>query len=174
MPEYKIVLPKRKVRIIAAWQKRVLAYVIDLMFFFFVILSPFLTLFYSIAGIPIETVNIDEIYENTQLFTIFSVSEYAAYFLLFFYLVGAEYLFGFTIGKKLMNLNVVSNDFSKPSMFNIIIRNLTKSLFLTLLLFDFVPLMIDVRRRRVSDYIAKTLVVENKKFIKRFKVTESI
>ncbi|VVB74693.1 RDD family protein [Candidatus Tiddalikarchaeum anstoanum] len=174
MDEYKIVLPERELKSVASLQKRGLALIVDILIFFFFFFSPFISIFYYCANLPIDKADVESIMANDKIFSIILVSDFVAQFAFFFYLVSFEYVLGYTLGKKLLNLNVESANKGKPSLQSIIIRNLSKSIFWTVLVFDVIPAFLDARRRRISDFLAQTIVVESRKIIKRFPAVETV
>ena len=112
---------------------------------------------------------------NNDLFIFLLVGNLAAEFLFFFYLVSFEYFLGCTLGKRVLNLSIVNAEtHEKPSLLSVIIRNLSKSLFLPLFFFDVLPAFFDPRKRRILDFVSGTIVVENKKIIKRFPAVDTI
>lgn len=175
MAEYKIVLPRRNIRQIASIQTRILAFIIDIIIFFFFILSPFLSLYYYYARLPIDKVTIDNVLADNKLLVLILAGDFAGQAIFFFYLVSFEYLLGATLGKRFLNLSVISSEAGKkPTLLSIVIRNISKSLLITFFVFDVLPVFLDERKRRLSDFLAHTLVVENKKIIKRFPVVDTI
>ncbi|MBN1923381.1 MAG: RDD family protein [Nanoarchaeota archaeon] len=174
MTEYKIILPRKDFTIIASVQKRILAFIIDLLIFFFLILTPFLSNYYSISGIPIDKVGVDELLNNTQLYAIVSAGDFTSYSIFLFYLAGSELLLKATIGKRMLNLSVISKKGKDLSLMQLITRNISKSIAFFLLPFDAVLMFFDPEHRRVSDFISSTLVVENRKLIKKFPVVNEL
>jgi uncharacterized RDD family membrane protein YckC len=88
-------------------------------------------------------------------------------------MISFEYLLGGSIGKKMMNLTVVSKE-KKLTLMQTIIRNLTKTVLFNLLAFDCFLMIFDTQKRRVSDYLANTLVISNRKVIKKFGVVNEL
>lgn len=162
-----IFLPTRNVKVVADFNLRALAYIIDLLVFFFMILMPFSSIYYELVGLNVEELTIDESMNNPQIFSIIIIGYFACLLIFAFYLMSFEYLLGGSIGKKMMNLTVISK-LKTLSLTQIVIRNLTKTLLLNLLAFDCFLMIFDAQKRRVSDFLANTLVVSNRKIIKKF------
>lgn len=175
MKGYKLILPRQNYQIIASVKKRGLAFLIDLLIFFFFIMTPFLFMYYNYAGIPIENVSMEFLLENDKMYSIAVIGDFSSYAIFFFYLVSSELLLNATIGKKIMNLRVVSKASNrKPRMLQLIIRNLSKSFLISILPFDAILMFFDPEHRRLLDYLSKTLVVEDKKRIKKFPVVNEV
>jgi len=174
MVNYKIVLPRKEFHVIASVRKRILAFLIDFMIFFFFIMTPFLSIYYVTSGVPVDKITIDALMNNLTLFRIARIGDFATYAIFFFYLVSSEALTGSTVGKKLIGLSVINNSGRKPSLFQLIVRNLSKSLVVTMLPFDAMLMFFDSRHRRLLDYVSSTMVVENRKRIKRFPVVNEL
>ena len=162
-----IFLPTRNVKVVADFNLRSLAYLIDLLVFFFMILMPFSSIYYELVGLNIEELTIDASINNPEIFKLLIIGYFACLAIFAFYLMSFEYLIGGSVGKKMMNLTVMSK-LKTLSLTQIIIRNLTKTFLFNLLAFDCFLMIFDTQKRRVSDYLANTLVVSNRKIIKKF------
>lgn len=175
MKGYKTLLPKEKYYVVPSLKKRGFAFLIDVLIFFFLILTPFISLYYEFAGVPVDKVTLDELMNNEALFTISLIGDFISYSIFFFYLVSSEYLLGATIGKRVMSLTVIdSRSKKKPNMIQLMIRNSSKSLFIMLLPFDIMLLFFDSEHKRLLDYASHTLVVENRKRLKKFPVVNEV
>ncbi len=174
MKAYKILLPRRNYRIIAPVNKRMLAFLIDLLIFFFFITTPFLSIYYTFAGLPLDTVSVDELFDNIVLFRIAMIGDFVTYIIFFFYLVASEVLFNATIGKRILHLSVISKKGKELTLLQLMLRSITKSIAITFLLFDSILMFFDPEHRRISDFVANTLVVEDRKRIKTFPVVNEV
>jgi len=168
-----IFLPTRNIRVVADFNLRALAYIIDLLFFFFMIIMPFSSIYYELSGINAEEISIEDSINNPKIFTILAVGYFACMIIFAFYLISFEYLLNGSIGKKMLNLSVVSKS-KELSLKQVIVRNLTKSVLFNLLAFDCFLMLFDQQKRRVSDFLANTLVVSNRKIIKKFGVVNEL
>lgn len=96
-----------------------------------------------------------EIKLENNIFIIFVLITFA-YFMFF------EGLFGWTPGKKIFKLVVVSSNGHRPSISSIIIRNLLRPLdFTAFYLLGFIFITYTKNSQRVGDILAKTVVVES-------------
>jgi uncharacterized RDD family membrane protein YckC len=127
---------------------------------------PYMSILFYNLNLPIDSLDIS-LLEDKYLF-VSVIYSFTNLLIFLFYLTISEYLINATFGKKLMNLKVISIKKRKLSFFQAMLRNLAKSVFLQLFLFDCFPMIFDKQKRRVSDYIVKTVVVENKKTIKKY------
>jgi uncharacterized RDD family membrane protein YckC len=162
-----IFLPTQNVKVIADFNTRALAYIIDLLIFFFMILMPFSSIYYEMAGLNAETLSIDESMDNPAIFSILVIGYFSCLIIFAFYLAIFEYALGGSIGKKMLNLSVISKS-KTLTLAQAIIRNLSKTVLFNLLAFDCFLILFDSQKRRVSDFVANTLVVSNRKIIKKF------
>ena len=162
----KIVLPLVRNVKIANTNKRVIAYLIDAIVFMTFFSLPYMSILFYNLNLPIDSLDIS-LLEDKYLF-VSVIYSFTNLLIFLFYLTISEYLINATFGKKLMNLKVISIKKRKLSFFQAMLRNLAKSVFLQLFLFDCFPMIFDNQKRRVSDYIVKTVVVENKKTIKKY------
>lgn len=168
-----IFLPTKNVKVIADFNVRSLAFLIDVIIFFFLILMPFSSIYYEIAGIDVENLTIDEAMNNPEILGILGIGYFSCLIIFAFYLSAFEYLFGGSVGKKMMNLTVVGKN-KKLTLFQAVIRNLSKSVLINLLPFDCFLMIFDPQKRRVSDYLANTLVISNKKVVKKFSLVNEV
>jgi uncharacterized RDD family membrane protein YckC len=162
-----IFLPTKNVKVVANFNLRALAYIIDVLVFFFMILMPFSSIYYEIVGLNINELTIDESMNNVEIIKLLFIGYFTCLIIFAFYLISFEYLIKGTIGKKMMNLTVISKS-NKLNLTQIILRNLTKTVLFNLLAFDCFLMIFDNQKRRISDYLANTLVISNRKIIKKF------
>lgn len=162
-----LALPIMNIKVIASFEMRALAYLIDVIVFFFLILTPFSSIYYELSGINIENLTINQSLNSPVIFNILMIGYFACILIFVFYLSSFEYLLGATLGKKMLGLSVISKS-KKLSLMQAIIRNLTKTVFINALAFDCFLLIFDREKRRVSDFISNTLVISNRKIIKKF------
>ncbi len=143
MPPYKFVLNRKKLVLAPLW-RRALAYLIDqlILSFFYIFIMGFIS--------PQLILNMDS--ESVLAAVIFPLS-----WLMLFYYSSSEYLFGETIGKKLLGLKVLY-DRPNPSLWRYVVRNITKSISTNLLLIDCILMPFDQRRRRLSDFLVGSVV----------------
>jgi len=168
MKGYKIILPKKDMFHIAPLNKRVIAFLIDILIYFFIIITPFMSIYFVNTNLPFEKLSVNDFLENDYIYLFYVIAEFACSFIFLFYLSSFELLIGATIGKKMMGLRVISKNKKKPSTIDLIIRNLSKSVLLTFFVFDLFLAIIDREHKKMSDYLSNTLVVEEKKVIKKF------
>ncbi|MFA5333597.1 MAG: RDD family protein [Candidatus Nanoarchaeia archaeon] len=162
-----IFLPTKNIRVVADFNIRALAYVIDLIFLFFIILMPFSSIYYELVGLKIQNLSVYDALSNPEILSLIMIGYFACMAIFAFYLISFEYLLGGSIGKKMLNLTVVSKS-KNLTLTQSIIRNLTKTFLFNLLAFDCFLMIFDPQKRRVLDYVANTLVVSNRKVIKKF------
>jgi uncharacterized RDD family membrane protein YckC len=162
-----ILLPVKKIKTPANFSQRSLAYIIDLLVFFFLILMPFSSIYYEVSGARIESLTIEQAMEIPEIFAILIIGYFASILIFSFYLASFEYLIGGTIGKKMIGLEVVGKS-KKLGLGQSVIRNLSKTVLFNFLPFDCFLMIFDPYKRRISDFIASTLVVSNRKIIKKF------
>jgi uncharacterized RDD family membrane protein YckC len=162
-----ILLPVKNIKTPANFSQRSLAYIIDLLVFFFMILIPFSSIYYETSGVRIELLTIEQAMEIPEIFSILIIGYCTSILIYSFYLASFEYFVGWTIGKKMIGLEVIGKN-KKLGLFQAVLRNLTKTIFFNMLPFDCFLMIFDPHKRRVSDFIASTLVVSNRKSIKKF------
>jgi len=162
-----LALPIMNIKVIASFESRAFAYLIDVIVFFFLIIIPFSSIYYELVGLNVEALTIEQAMNSPKILNILLIGYSASVLIFIFYLSSFEYLLGATIGKKVLGLMVVSKS-KKMSLLQIILRNLTKTVLLNVLAFDCFLMIFDAEKRRVSDFLANTLVVSNRKVIKKF------
>lgn len=167
MRGYKIVLPIVRNLKLASTNKRIISYLIDLVTFMTFFSLPYMTILFFNLNLPIDTMDISLFEENYAFVSV--IFSFTNLIIFLFYLTLSEYFLNATFGKRILNLKVININGKKLSFFQALFRNLTKSVFAQLLLFDVFPMFFDKQKRRVSDFIVKTLVVSNKKTIKKYK-----
>ena len=97
----------------------------------------------------------------------FSLIDYvlAAGLISFLYFIVAETFFGYTLGKRLFDLKVVTVNDEKPSLKNVVIRNISKIFFIFLILDAIGSYFIASNlHQRYTDKIAHTTVKNGKTF----------
>lgn len=67
--------------------------------------------------------------------------------------------FGKTLGKKMLNINIYCENGIKPTVFQIIIRNIAKIVSLLLFFGGFAFILVDRKRRGLHDVIAGTMLI---------------
>ncbi|MDD3151148.1 MAG: RDD family protein [Candidatus Gastranaerophilales bacterium] len=168
-----ISLPIRNVRTLAQLNERSLAFLIDLLVFFFLILMPFSSIYYEMSGINPQEISVSESMDNPRIFGILMVGYFACLLIFLFYLSAFEYMIGATIGKRMIGLSLAHKD-KKMSLWKAILRNLAKSVLFNFLVFDCFLMLFDPQKRRISDFLAGTIVVSSRKIIKKFKAVNEI
>ncbi|MDD2678514.1 MAG: RDD family protein [Candidatus Nanoarchaeia archaeon] len=172
MPDL-LALPAENIKVIADINSRALAYLIDVLFFFFMILMPFSSVYYEFAGLKIENLTLEESMENPQIFSLLMIGYSSCLLIFFFYFACFEYLLNGSLGKKMLGLSVASKG-KKRGLSQFIVRNLSKTIFFNFLAFDCFLMLFDAQKRRVSDFISNTLVVRNRKIIKKFRAINEL
>lgn len=83
----------------------------------------------------------------------------------FLYFIVAETVFGYTLGKRLFDLKVVTVNGEKPCFKNVVIRNISKIFFIFLIL-DVIGsyFVANTLHQRYADKIAHTMVKTGKTF----------
>ncbi|MDD4353710.1 MAG: RDD family protein [Candidatus Nanoarchaeia archaeon] len=162
-----IFLPTRNIKVVANFNMRALAYIIDLLIFFFLILMPFSSIYYEVVGLNVETLEMDEIMNNSEIFALLAIGYFSCLAIFAFYLISFEFILGGSVGKKMLQLSVVSKS-KTLTLRQVILRNLTKTFLFNLLAFDCFLMIFDLQKRRVSDFLANTLVVSTRKITKKF------
>ena len=126
--------------------KRIFAIIFDHLFINATLLAIYLKFFSRQTG-PIQL--------DTNVFIIFIV-------ITFVYFIFFEGLFGWTPGKKIFKLQVVSKNGHRASISSIILRNLLRPLdFTGCYLLGFIFVTYTQYSQRVGDLLARTVVVES-------------
>jgi len=141
--------------------KRFIAYLIDLLIFYFAFFTPFLSIYAFLSNLPISSeLNVlkNYILNSPEAYLKLLVAYFGGLFLLLAYFTFFEALLNSTLGKKLLNLKVVS-DKSKISFVSAIIRNLSKSVLFFILPYDTLLAIFNPSKKRFFDFLAGTKVV---------------
>lgn len=126
--------------------KRIFAVIFDHLLINAALLAIYLKLF----SFPSEDIKL----ENNTLIIFILIT--FAYFIVF------ESLFGWTLGKKIFKLTLVSEKGNRPSISSVIIRNLLRPIdFTAFYLLGFIFVTYTKNSQRVGDLLAKTVVVES-------------
>ncbi len=135
-------------------KRRMAAYIIDVLFTTVPII---LAIFYLFISVPTYT----EVYQYSSLFLALISLLISIQFI---YFTIAEWLFGTTIGKALLGLRVVSDDFHKLNFIQSAARNSARYADI-LLFFYFVSIVLMMsgpERKRIGDHVGGTRVVKIK------------
>jgi uncharacterized RDD family membrane protein YckC len=157
--EYVFSLPQEQVKFkLAAIKKRILAYIIDLIFFYFTFFSLYMSIFTSFFSIS-ENTDLAALFSSDQvLMNRFAIAVYLSSFILLFYFILFEKEGG-TIGKMILRLRVIGeNNLDYPQL---IIRNATKTFLFFLLPFDLLGFILI--GKKFTDNFSKTNVYEQEK-----------
>lgn len=133
--------------------KRIIAYVIDMFFSFFIGVVAVLI----IVGLSIINENLKAIIEPILGLMKYPIAAYLNS--VFLYYVIQEGFFATTIGKRIMCLQVKKFNGDKANLFQIIIRNIFR-LTDVFLYFGSITILFDKEQRRLGDIVAKTKVIE--------------
>ena len=144
--EYVFGVPQEEIDVQNAplW-RRAIAYLIDILFFYFFPFQIFIAVYLPKVGLGLDDIPAMEAYINSNpdasmrmiIGVIASLFVFLAYFMLF------EKNFGTTIGKKIMKIRIDKKDLTYKDTF---IRNLTKTVFIFLLPFDLIGLALNGQR----------------------------
>jgi uncharacterized RDD family membrane protein YckC len=173
---FSIHLPQQEVEITPApFWKRTLAFIIDFALVYFVFFQLFMIIYASMTGLPIGG-DVGALQSYMQLKPEISekvfVTLVAGTFILLFYFTLMERVIGSTVGKKLLNLSVVSLHHNRINYVQAIIRNLTKSILLPLLVFDMIWIFFTKNKQRFSEIFAGTKVIYEPKLVLEYEVYE--
>jgi len=144
-----------------AW-RRGLAFALDLVIFYFVFFQIFFMIYSYLAGIPVGG--------TAETYTRFILNDLGTYqklvtglfasgFLMLFYFVVSEKYMGASLGEKIFKLKVVSTDNTKLGFGRLIVRNLTKSILLPLMIIDLVPIFFTKTKQRYTEWMSRTKVL---------------
>ncbi|MCW1296737.1 MAG: RDD family protein [Candidatus Parvarchaeota archaeon] len=157
--EYVFSLPQEQVKFKPSpITKRILAYLIDITFFYFTFFSLYMSIFISFFGFS-EDIDFANLFLNDPtMMNRFAIAVYLSSMILLLYFVLFEKEGG-SIGKKILRLRVMGeNGLSHEQL---LIRNLTKTLLFPLLPIDLLGMMFT--GKKFTDQIAKTNVYEQEK-----------
>ncbi len=157
--EYVFDIPQQEVDIQAApFWRRVVAYLIDAIFFYFLPFQIFMAIYLPKVGLGFENVSAMQAYINAmptaQMRLI--VGFVAALFVFLFYFMLLEKNFKTTIGKKIMKLQIGGK--KELSYWDVFIRNLTKTVLFYLLPLDLLGIVFN-KGQRFSEKITNTKVI---------------
>jgi uncharacterized RDD family membrane protein YckC len=165
--EYQLILPKDEMSVgKAPVSKRFIAFLIDMFVVFTIFIVPFITVFSMSSGIvSTDLVSIEQfVYEN---FGILATLEISFDFIILFYFTVSEGTLGYTLGKRVFNLNV-----GKVTYGQAITRNITKAFFFTIpyiALADLIWMFFASDRRRLTEVISRTKVLYEPKLEVEYK-----
>ena len=114
-------------------------------------------IYYFKVGIPLD-LGFDsyQTLAGNNLFTVPIMAGFFAFFMLFFvYLSLFEYFSNATPGMTLMGISVGPDKLTFGQAF---LRNVTKSLFLSLLIIDIIPMFLSENQQRFSEILSRTYV----------------
>lgn len=128
----------------SVFSKRILAFILD----FFVVSAIMWIISYAIFNImnPYDT------------YKVYPFLIYVVPFLIMIYFVGTEKLFGATIGKAILNLQVKSKNGANISWLQAIMRNITKIYWIPIIFDWFFGKLL--KSDRLFNNISKTIVVD--------------
>lgn len=81
-------------------------------------------------------------------------------FIIFYYII-QEVFFNTTIGKRILNLKVVSFNLERPTFISVVVRNLFRIID-QFLLVGSITIFFNGKGKRLGDIVSKTLVVDRK------------
>ena len=138
--------------IYAGFFVRLAAYLIDM------ILLGVILIFIRIPVWIITLVNPDNILMKPVLFK-FTTWSIILYLITVFYFVILTYVSGSTVGKKLMNLKVISNTDEKLSLFNVLYRETIGKYLSSLLCIGYILIGLDTEKKGLHDILCDTRVI---------------
>ncbi|MDP3918976.1 MAG: RDD family protein [Nanoarchaeota archaeon] len=148
---------KKKVGVPAPLWKRIIAYIIDILLIYFIILTPFMGKFKNENPSTLTEIfaSINMSLSGDVLLITFIIT-----LLTLFYWGYLEYKFGQSVGKIIMRLGVISTIKNQPLTFmQAIIRNVTK-LSTLLIVLDTLYMIFKKSNQRYFEIISKTTVIE--------------
>jgi len=160
---YVVNLHNEEVEIInAPLYRRVVAYIIDLFFFYLVLFQIFFMIYLPVTGIP-TSAGFSEIQDylvtHPSAAGKMIIGVFGATVVYFLYFVLVEKEFGTTVGKYVMKLKVVSVNHHALSYLQTLTRNLTKTVFWPLIGIDLLGVTLTKEKQRFSDILAGTKVI---------------
>ena len=157
--EYVFSLPQEQVKFkLAPIKKRILAYIIDVIFFYFTFFSLYMSIFIGFFNIS-ENTNFVALFLSDQvLMNKFAIAVYSSSFILLLYFILFEKEGG-TIGKMVLRLRVISEN--NLDYTRLMIRNATKTFLFFLLPFDLLGFILI--GKKFTDNLTKTNVYEQEK-----------
>jgi len=135
--EYIYQFPTSKISLEPArFWRRFAVFLIDFLFFMFAIYNPFMSIYLSRLGIDAEALTVETISTSEEINSYLMLGSTVSELIFLMYFVILEQMFGFTIGGYFLKVKVLTNEGKKPSIFQSILRNITKSLFLPFIFVD--------------------------------------
>lgn len=161
--EYVINLHNEEVETVnAPFSRRTIAYIIDSVFFYFVLFQIFSSIYLPLTGVPLEA-GISEMQtymaSHPDAFGKIMIGMSGGSVVYLFYFVLVEKELGTTLGKAVMGLKVVSADNRTISYYQAIVRNLTKTILLPFMLIDLLGMFWTGGKQRFSDVLVGTKVI---------------
>lgn len=138
--------------------KRIVAFIIDVSFFMFIINRPFLSVYFSVMGVTAEDMSIGYFIANSEFERTVLVSSFVSSILMLAYFSATEAVLGATLGKYLLGIKVVNLTGEKPTWIQAIVRNIPKTL-IPLFAIDIIGLF-GPNRQRISEKLAGTYVID--------------
>lgn len=157
--DYSFEIPQKEVgESDASLWKRIAAYLIDCSFFYLVLFQIFMLIFLPMVGLDFETVADLEAYiiANPQALGLIAIGFFSSLFIFLAYFMLVEKNFKTTIGKKLMKLEIKSEN--KLTYTDVFFRNITKTVMFFLLPIDFLG-MFDKKNQRFTEKLSRTKVI---------------
>jgi uncharacterized RDD family membrane protein YckC len=173
---YEITLPQEEVEIEKAplW-KRAVAYIIDLAVYYFIFFQIFMMIYIAATGIPFSedfTAVQNYMAVNPELSMKMFTGLVGTTFVFLFYFVLTERVLGGSFGEMIMKFKVVAVNGEGISYWQAFLRNLTKSIFIPLLIFDLVTMFWTKEHQRVTEIISGTKVIYSPKLELVYEVYE--
>lgn len=140
--------------------RRIVAFIIDICFFMFVINRPFLIAYFSIMGVSTEQITLSYFMADSQIGKYMLVSTFISSILMLVYFSATESVLGATLGKYLTGIKVISITGSNASIIQALVRNIPKTL-IPLFAIDMIGIF-GRERQRFSEKLAGTYVVNIK------------
>ncbi len=157
--EYSFEIPQKEVgESNASLWKRIAAYLIDCSFFYLVLFQIFMLIFLPMVGLDFETVADLEAYviANPHALGLLTIGFFSSLFIFLAYFMLVEKNFKTTIGKKLMKLEIKSEN--TLTYTDVFFRNITKTVMFFLLPFDLLG-MLDNKNQRFTEKLSRTKII---------------
>lgn len=153
LPKGYVIMKRRKKEV--SFLRRVGTYLLDLVIFYFSIYIPFMLVYYNSAGILMGgDVSYYQELLNSSFEPVLIVGFYSFFILFFVYLSIFEYSSNATPGMAFLGVEIGPKNIS---YLQAVVRNLAKSVFLSLLIVDILPLLFG-NRQRFSEILSNTYV----------------
>ncbi|HVP40766.1 MAG TPA: RDD family protein [Candidatus Krumholzibacteriaceae bacterium] len=140
------------------WIRRLIAFIIDAVIVSVAVLILELIIFWAVSVSTSATFMLPWWSTNSLVFP------FSSGLPLFLYSACTESIYGFTIGKRIMHLKVITKEGNKPTLNKALLRNVTKIYWLAILLDIVVSLAMpnrDPTHRYLDSYAGTTVVSEN-------------